>query len=176
MGFDNSSISNFNALPESQFVRPFTFSSTKPNGNVSLTMRTNSNNSFPRSSSSPFRSPARLKLWQGGPPITRAASNGFNLAACKISSDVTSIMFLFITGTSGRFVFKVSQHDGSISTATAIEKPAFSKPISKPPAPENRLITRCFLGFGIILNLTYYFNNIINPTSQGGRNLCKAFH
>ena len=141
IGLPSSSSSNCMALPLSQLVNPLTFSNTNPTGSVSLTTRTYSNNSFPLSSSRPFLRPARLKLWQGGPPITNAASPTFNPAVSNISFPETSIILLLITGVSGAFALNVSQHDGSISTATAISKPARRNPISIPPAPENRLMT-----------------------------------
>ncbi len=159
IGLRNSSRSNSTAFPLSQFARPLTFSSTKPTGSVSLTILTNSNSSFPRSSSSPFRRPAMLKLWQGGPPMTRAASPFPIFAALRISSPVTSLMLLFITHRSGLLNRSVSQQEVSISTATAVWNPAASNPMSKPPAPENKLII-----FGLSLYIKTLFKTALSDS------------
>src|SRR5438309_3933470 len=71
-------------------------------------------------------------------------SPGLRPAAFKISAVVTVSIGRSMIGRSGLFLRIVATAKGFDSTATAILKPAFSRPKSKPSAPENSEMTAGF--------------------------------
>ena len=81
----------------------------------------------------PFKDPASLHDWQGGPPIIPVMLSGK-------SQDGTLRMSASIRFTSGKFARNVGQIFASNSFAVTVLKPALWKPKSNPPAPEKRLI------------------------------------
>ena len=82
----------------------------------------------------PFKEPASLHDWHGGPPIIPAILSGN-------SDDGISRISPSIRLVSEKLARKVGQILASNSFAvTSTLQPALGKPKSRPPAPEKRLI------------------------------------
>ena len=85
----------------------------------------------------PLNEPASDQDWQGGPPMIPSISSGKSSSfILRISPSMRRVL--------GWLILKVSQMVLSYSLATGISNPAFSNPRSKPPHPQNKLITFIF--------------------------------
>src|SRR5271157_695353 len=119
-----------------------TFSMTKNRGWRARTAFTKLLNSRPRLSLSPSPFPVLEKDWQGGPP-TSAKGRYSRRNEQEGSSLINSSM---LPGTTFRpFATRVSTAWRFHSWQTLMVSPAFSKPMSSPPAPENNDITFLFI-------------------------------
>lgn len=136
-------------------------------GEKSFSSRTYSLNKTPRASVKPRTPlalrPAALNVWQGGPPIIKSIFPKFFPVNSLISIQLTLECWKRFPSPVLRL--RVSQNFCSISTEPTISKPISVNPISKPPAPENKLSV--FIGT-ILLSESHFFIFFQNLSGQAG--------